>query len=220
MNTRKTTDRMNAVVTADIVDYSRLSYEEEERVLITLHETFEENPGIRTNVGGFVITRGDNIQIELEKAEEALNVALLLKSSLNKIALNDGNKPGINVRIAIGIGQITGKRMSVNESTGDAYTFSGRTLDSMKKNRRTFAIKTNDPSLDAELETEFKLLEVILSGWTVLSAEVIYWILSGFNEREIGNKLKKTQSAINQRKKTAGWIGIEPLLRRFRELIG
>ena len=59
-----------------------------------------------------------------------------------------------------------------------------------------------------------------MAGWTVHSAEVIYWTLLGLNEKEISKKLKKTQSAINQRKKTAGWNGIEPLLERFVELLG
>ena len=138
---------------------------------------------------------------------------------MNKIALREGKKPDVDVRIAIGIGEITGKRTMVNESTGDAYTFSGRVLDSMKKNKCTIAIKTGDDSLNRELETEFRLLEVVLSGWTVAAAEVIYWTLLGLNESEIGHQLKKSQSAINQRKKTAGWVGIEPLLHRFSELL-
>jgi hypothetical protein len=214
---------MNAVITADIVDYSKLSSEEEDLVINTIYEIFEDGSNIRTNVGesSFLITRGDNIQIELFKAEEALKAALLLKSAINKIAINKLNKtkPNIDVRMAIGVGEISSKRKNVNESTGDAYTYSGRTLDSMKKQKRTVAIKTYDYTLNAELETEFKLLEIILSGWTVNSAEVIYWTLLGLNEKEIGAKLKKTQSAINQRKKTAGWNGIEPLLKRFEELM-
>ncbi|MGD2034508.1 MAG: hypothetical protein PVF73_05590 [Bacteroidales bacterium] len=213
---------MNAVITADIVDYSGLSTEGEDRVINTIHETFGDSRDIRTNAdSNFLITRGDTIQMELDKPEKALKTALLLKSAINKTALNKGNKtkPDIDVRIAIGIGEISGKRKHVNESTGEAYTFSGRTLDSMKKQKRTLAIKTNSTTLNSEFETEFQLLEIILSGWTIYSAEVIYWTLLGFNEREISEKLKKSQSAINQRKKTAGWNGIEPLLKRFEELM-
>lgn len=213
---------MNAVITADIINFTKLSTEEEDLVIDTIYNTFEEGTNIRTNVdSSFVITRGDNIQIELDKQEEALKAALLLKSAINKIALNkvSKTKPEIDARIAIGIGQISSKRGNVNESTGEAYTFSGRTLDSMKKYKRTLAIKTYSYELNSELETEFKLLEVIMSGWTVNSAEVIYWKLMGLNEQYISEKLNKTQSAINQRKKTAGWNGIEPLLERFTELM-
>lgn len=89
----------------------------------------------------------------------------------------------------------------------------------MKKNKRTLAIKTGNDELDAELETAFKLLEVIMSGWGVTSAEVLYWTLLGLTENKIRDKIGKTQSAINQRKRTAGWSGIEPLLERFEELM-
>jgi hypothetical protein len=144
-----------------------------------------------------------------------------LKSSINKIGINKGykTKPAVDVRIAIGVGEISGKREYVNESTGNAYTYSGRTLDSMKKNKRKLAIRTFNEELNEELETEFKLLEVIMTGWTVSSAELIYWLLSGLNETDISLKLDKTQPAINQRKKTAGWSGIQPLLERFEYLM-
>jgi hypothetical protein len=212
---------MNAVITADIINYSRLSPGEQDKVIGIIYKTFEDNRDIRTNVNdsSFAITRGDNIQIELINADKALKAALLLKSAIKKIVLRTGNKPLIDVRIAIGAGDISGKRENVGESTGNAYTFSGRTLDSMKKQKRSLAIKTISTRLDAEMETELRLLEVIISGWTVNSAEVIFWTIQGLTEQDISDRLKISQSAINQRKKTAGWAGIEPLLKRFEELI-
>ena len=212
---------MNAVVTADVIDSTSLPVEGENLVLRAIYETFGKDSTMRTNVAesSFTITRGDSIQFELDDATKALKTALLLKAAINKITLLSNRKPSIDVRIAIGIGEIAAKRLFVNESTGEAYTNSGRTLDSMKKNKRTLAIKTGNDNLDAELETAFKLLEVIMSGWGVTSAEVLYWTLIGLNENEISDKLNITQSAINQRKKTAGWSGIEPLLERFEELM-
>jgi len=213
---------MNAVITADIIDSTKLTKENEDIVLQAIHQLVEDQKSTRTNLNSNLsIRRGDNIQIELEDAKEALKAALLLKTALNKITFIGDNKtkPSIDVRIAIGTGAVHGHRDNVNESTGEAYTNSGRTLDAMKKYKRTLAIKTGINKLDAELETEFKLLEVIMSGWKVTSAEVMYWTLQGLNEIEIGQNLGKTQSAINQRKKTAGWSGIEPLLERFQILM-
>ncbi len=215
---------MNAIVTADVINSTKLSYDGEELVIKAVYDTFSNDSTLRTNVeeSSFTISRGDSIQIELEDVTKALKTALLLKTAINKITLIGDNKtrPSIDVRIAIGIGEVGAKRTNINESTGEAYTNSGRTLDSMKKNKRTLAIKTNNIKLDSELETEFKLLEVIMSGWKITSAEALYWTLSGLNEVEISEKLQITQSAINQRKKTAGWGGIEPLLERFEELMG
>lgn len=215
---------MNAIVTADVINSTKLSYDGEELVIKAVYDTFGQDSTLRTNIeeSSFTISRGDSIQIELEEVSKALKTALLLKTAINKITLIGENKtrPSIDVRIAIGIGEVGARRTNVNESTGEAYTNSGRTLDSMKKTKRTLAIKTNNKKLDSELETEFKLLEVIMSGWKITSAEALYWTLLGLNEVEISEKLEVTQSAINQRKKTAGWGGIEPLLKRFEELMG
>lgn len=213
---------MNAVITADIVDYTKLKDEEASKVLTAIHLVFHKLEISRTNlISNFLIKRGDSVQMEIDNPSETLKVALLLKSAINKIDFSNNKRkaPTNDVRIAIGVGSINSKRENVNESSGDAYINSGRTLDNMKKNKRLLAIKTNDDRIDAELETEFKLLEVIMSGWKTTSAEVIYWTLLGFSEREIAEQLGVTQSAINQRKGTAGWNGIEALLNRFETIL-
>jgi len=213
---------MNAVITADIVDYTKLTKEGEEMVLQAIHKMYADKKSVRTNLGGNLsIKRGDSIQIELKNPSEALESALLLKTTVNKISLSSKSKtkPDIDIRIAIGIGTIHSKRDSVNESTGDAYTFSGRTLDAMKKQKRTIAIKTANEKLNAELDTELALLEEIMFKWTVNSAEVLYWKLLGLNEYGVSQQLKISQPAINHRKKHAGWNGIEILLERFEQLM-
>lgn len=213
---------MNAVITADIVDYTKLSENQANKILNAIHIVFNKLAISRTNlIHNFLIKRGDSIQMEIEDPSETLKVALLLKSAINKIDFynNKRRAPTNDIRIAIGVGDIDTKRENVNESTGDAYTNSGRTLDSMKKNKRLLAIKTNNDSINAELETEFKLLEVIMSGWKTTSAEVIYWTLLGFSESQIAEQLNVSQSAINQRKGTAGWSGIEHLLNRFKNIL-
>jgi len=213
---------MNAVITADIIDYTKLTIEGEDMVLQAINRMINDQKSTRTNLkDNFTIRRGDSIQIELEQAEEALKVSLLLKTAVNKISLNQNNKtkPSIDIRIAIGIGEIASKREQVGKSSGDAYTLSGRTLDKMKKQKRTFATQTQNKKLGEELEVAFKLLEVIMSKWNIASAEVLYWLLMGLGEIEISHELGISQAAINYRKKYCGWSGIEPLLKRYKELI-
>lgn len=213
---------MNAVITADIINSSKLSASEEDKLLEAIYTAFNPSYG-RTNLseGSFYIKRGDSIQLELNDASEALKLALSLKASINRAlsGVKGKSKPMVDARIAIGIGEIERKRELVNESSGNAYTYSGRMLDSMKKNKRTIAIKTGIKDVDAELDTELRLLEIIAAGWKVTSAEVIYWLLLNKNETEIGSILGISQSAINQRKKTAGWHGVEALLGRFNEIV-
>ena len=213
---------MHAIITADIVGYTTLSKADEDKVLHAIRSLFHHTKQNRHNIDpNYSIRRGDSIQIELEDPTIALKTALLLKTAINKINLTDENSNSrsiIDVRIAIGIGAITSKRNSVNESTGNAYTYSGRMLDKMKKEKRILAFRSEEKDVNAELETEFKLLEVIMANWSRYSAEVIHYTLQGLTQTEIGKKLNKSQSAIYQRAKTAGWSGIQPLLERFSNI--
>ena len=218
---------MKAVVTADIIDYTKLSSNDATRVIDTISSVFN-NPkalsSVRTNLNAtFSIKRGDSIQVEIGVPEDALKVALLLKTAVNAVNLTPEkkrNKPMVDMRIAIGIGEIDAQRSDVNISSGEAYEHSGRTLDTMKKSKRKIIIKSNNKHWDNEINTEFMLLEEIMKGWQITSAEVLYLALQGFKEKEIKTKLKITQSAVNQRKNNAGWIGLEALINRFEKLIG
>ena len=121
--------------------------------------------------------------------------------------------------MAIGLGTIANKRALVDESMGRAYSHSGRTLDEMKREKTIFTLKSDTIALDEELNVAFKLLDEILLSWNITSAELMYCLLMGMTEKEIANKLYISQSAVNQRKKRAGWYGIEALLHRYEKLM-
>ena len=214
---------VKAVITADLVNYSRLTPRQGDLVLERVKASFGDTGILRHNVDDhFSIRRGDNIQIELSAPEEALRAALLLRSTINSIVFDRARKkrnPVLQIRIAVGVGEITSERDSVDESSGDAYTLSGRLLDGMKKSKRYLAIRTGDEQINRELDTECRLLEVILNNWKVSSAEVIYWTLQGHKEQKIAEVLGISHPAVNQRKKNAGWPAIERMLARFRELM-
>jgi hypothetical protein len=217
---------MKAVITADIIDYTKLKPIDANQVIDAIRKAFN-NPNAfnsgRTNLNAtFSIKRGDSVQVELDNPVNALKVALLLKTAVNAINLvpdKKRNKPMVDVRIAIGIGDIDAQRDDVNTSSGEAYEYSGRTLDTMKKSKRKIAIRTSKKQWDSEISTEFLLLEEIMRGWKITSAEVLHLTLLGLKEKDIEVKLDISQSAVNQRKSTAGWNGIDALINRFEELI-
>ena len=208
---------MDAVITADIIGYTKLTSNDANIVLNTIHSLFNELSLKRNNLSSsFSIKRGDSIQGEISNPAKALKIALLLKTAVRKLKLENKN---LDIRIAIGVGNIENKRNSIDESFGEAYIYSGRSLDAMKNDRRVFVVKTNNETVNEELDVELILLEAIMSGWKTTSAEVLYYTLLGFNETEIAEKLNVSQSAINQRKKTAGWVAVEALVNRYDKLI-
>ena len=216
---------MEAVISADIIGYTKLGEEQQNVVLIEIKKLFESIEGVRDNLeNNFKIYRGDSVQVEIKNPKEALKIGLLLKAAVTQITFETDSykrkRPIIDIRMAIGLGNITNKRSLVDESMGRAYSHSGRTLDEMKREKTIFTLKSDTIALDEELNVAFKLLDEILLSWNITSAELMYCLLMGMTEKEIAYKLNISQSAVNQRKKRAGWYGIEALLERYEILIG
>lgn len=216
---------MVAVLTADLVESSLYEEEVLEKVLNALKAEFTH---IRDNYGEdnvrLKIYRGDSFQGVLKKPEEALIIALRIKAAVNRIHLKKTKKNKAyskiaDFKIAIGIGTQNIEREAISESNGQAFQFSGRTLDEMKTENRKTRLKTELEEVNAEFNTSFFLMDTITDKWSTASAEVVYYLLSGLKEREIATEINISQSAVNQRKKAAGWEAISELLTRYRNVI-
>jgi len=56
---------------------------------------------------------------------------------------------------------------------------------------------------------------VLLSKCSAKQSEVLYYKLLNYTEKEISERLKKSQSTISQHSTAAGWIAIEKALYYF-----
>jgi len=63
------------------------------------------------------------------------------------------------------------------------------------------------------------LLDGLIQKWTQNQAELVYYKLQNKKEDEIANLLGISQSAVNQRTKTAQWYAIEKLIEYFEATI-
>ncbi|WP_417887915.1 SatD family protein [Zunongwangia sp.] len=211
---------MIAVLTADLIDSTKYSNSFLEIVLSNLKNEFsriEENFSEQTT--SFDIFRGDSIQAIIKKPSKALWVALVLKSTLNAIVNDTEKNAKTDLKLAIGIGNYQLEREEIRESNGEAFHFSGRTLDEMKNTGRKLMLATPNSEVNEEFNISLAMFDYIAERWSVASAEVVYYLLHGYKEIEISKKLNISQSAVNQRKKTAGWEVIDLLLTRFEKKI-
>ncbi|QED37050.1 hypothetical protein FK178_04695 [Antarcticibacterium arcticum] len=216
---------MIAVLTADLIDSSLYKEDVLQQVLDTLTSEF----GIITKQNGeksvrFNIYRGDSFQGIVKSPEVALLIAIQIKAAVNRIHLKKTKKSRAyskiaDFKLAIGIGTQELEREALSESNGQAFQFSGRSLDEMKNENRKTRIKTPVEEIDAEFNTAFFLLDTITDKWSTASAEVVYFLLRGLKEREIAAEINISQSAVNQRKKAAGWEAISGLLNRYQQVI-
>ena len=212
---------MIAVLTADLIDSSSYKTKFLEQVIEMLQmqfEYFEEK--LEEKKSNFRIYRGDSLQGIVNRPEKALLCSFLLKSALNKLEFNQNSHIiKADLKLAIGIGSFDLKRDEISESNGEAFQFSGRTLDHMKAGSRKMMLKTPILDINAEFDTSLALFDFIADRWSTASAEVIYYLLQGYKEKKIAQILGISQSAVNQRKKAAGWDPILGLLKRFEEKI-
>lgn len=210
---------MQAVITGDLIDSTKYDVNELDTILDVLNNEFKQ---LASSQGGvdFKIFRGDSFQGITLDASEALYLVLVIKTAINKLQIKSKKISGLpDLRIAIGIGAVNLKRVSILESNGEAFQFSGRTLDTMKGDYPRLLLKTADDDLNDEFNVHFSLLDSVTSKWSKESAEVAYFLLRGYKEREIAEELGIYQSAVNQRKKAANWDSIALLLKRFKSAI-
>ncbi|SDR81741.1 hypothetical protein [Gramella sp. MAR_2010_147] len=215
---------MISVISADLLSSS--SYPEAllGKVITVLNQEFQYIDKQTKKNTGFKIFRGDSFQGVVYEPSQSLHTALTLKTSINRLHLksdlsNKAYKKEVDLRLAIGIGTYDFKRDSILESNGQAFQFSGRTLDDMKKENRKLQLKSPDENINNEFNTSLYLFDTISDKWSTASAEVIYYLLKGFKETDIASELGISQSAVNQRKKAAGWDAIEALLIRYETVI-
>lgn len=159
------------------------------------------------------IYRGDEIQLKTTP-EEALLKAVQLKATVRTIK-------GLDIRIAIGIGDETYKGSSVSESNGTAYQRSGRTLTQLKKNKVNLMLSTANEGYNQTMNLMLKLASEFMDDWSPVSAEIVLLniTMSGASQQELAAKLEIKQSAVSQRQKRARWSLMEEVLTYYNKTL-
>lgn len=224
---------MYAAITGDIIGSAKLNEAQRDEVNAVLKDDFKKLNSLNKMHFPFEFLRGDSFQGVTPDIANSLNLALQLKCIFRKNFSKTGNISkknaverknwriynNLDVRLSIGLGKIDYLKDHQAISDGEALQFSGRVLDEMKSNGQKFLIRSNSKELNRELEVELKLLDSIIDKWTPMSAEVVYHLLFDKKEKDISEILGVSQSAINQRKKTAAWDAIDMLLINYNYLI-
>ena len=144
------------------------------------------------------IYRGDSFQIELKDVFSGFMSSVYIKACIKTIH-------GLDVRLAIGLGDKSYKGNSVSESSGAAYIYSGETLETLKKEKQNLRIKTSNQQINKELNLYFSLALIAMDRWTVNSAEIVKLYIEQPNalQSELGKIIGINQNAVSTRQKRA-----------------
>ena len=203
---------MQAVLTGDIVNSTKLTKAKEAKLTHSLSSIF-----IEVN-SKFDFYRGDSFQAYVKNSENALRLALLCRTAAiklfkaDKIILSD-------VRISVGIGQVNTPVRSLKTAKGEAFILSGRAFDEITKNNQRLAININNPLAHEGLQVIADYLNAIFDAMTGKQAEAIFELLKGEMQQVVAKKIRRTKSTIHQRITSGRWPEIEKLLQQYENII-
>ncbi|HEX9152659.1 MAG TPA: SatD family protein [Flavobacterium sp.] len=182
---------MDAVITADIINSRKVSPD----IWFSLLKDTLQNIGAEYST--WEVYRGDSIQL-ITSPINALYLGILLKAVTKQI-------PNLDIRMAIGIGEITYRTEKVSSSNGPAFINSGEAFDALNKN--TLAIKSPWKDFDEVLNIMLDLATLTMNNWKPAMAEIFKKQLENpdFKQVEIAESLNKKQSNVSYSLKKAGY---------------
>ncbi len=212
-----------AVITGDIVGSASIEIDERENLLRVLKESFGEiNENIIKDVHStFEIFRGDSFQVVLPKPELSYIVSILIRARLRSENVNiQVNRKNWDARLAIGIGSIQFSASKTVESDGQAFLFSGKNLDNMKKSGKRLRLQTPWDEVNAEMKVSLSFADSVVSGWSKYQAQAFYYyLLHNEKQKELAERINISQPAIHNRLATGNVECMDLLRIRFENLI-
>ncbi|MEO5685071.1 MAG: hypothetical protein ABIQ88_20675 [Chitinophagaceae bacterium] len=201
---------IQAVLTADIVNSTRLGAAAEKKLLKVLQQLLAPYQ--------FEFYRGDSFQVFLKDGGAALRVALLCRTAAISIALTSVTVSS-DVRISIGVGKTKSPAAGLGAARGEPFVLSGRAFDEIAKTGTRLAIASANELANEGLQVLADYINAIFKVMTGKQAGVIFELLKGNTQQAVAAKLKKSKSTINQHVNAGRWPEIEKLLQQYQNII-
>jgi hypothetical protein len=199
---------IKAVITADIVNSTRLTKPKEKKLLKRLETLLAAHR--------LEFYRGDSFQALLNEPGQALGIALLCRTAavMESDADND-----FDVRVSIGIGSVATAVKTLSTAKGEAFMFSGRGLDELYKSEKRLCIITPNPLANAGLDVIADYVNHIFKTMTSKQAAVLFELLQGQSQQVVAHKLKKSKSTVHQHVTAGRWPELEKLLHQYGTIV-
>lgn len=200
---------LSAVITADIVNSTKISKADYKKLLKNLTVILQEHK--------HEFFRGDSFQVLVKSPGEALRV--LLKTRTAAMKLSASAMPVADIRASIGIGIVKLPVKSFQTASGDVFILSGRAFDKMEKDERLVIVCTEkNKAINSGLKVISQFIDYLFQRLTFKQAAVVYELLMDHTQTDTAKRLKKSQATIHKHTQAAGWPEIEKLLEEYKNL--
>lgn len=201
---------LSAVITADIVNSTKLSRAEYKKLMKGLEAILQDQQ--------HEFFRGDSFQVLLKSPNEALKI--LLQTRTLAMKLSGSSMPVADIRASIGIGHTKFPVKNFQTASGDVFILSGRAFDKMTKEERlTIVCEEKNKAVNLGLKLMSHFIDYLFQRLTFKQAVVLYELLLDRTQVDAAKKLKKSQPTVHKHSQAAGWNEIEKLLKEYQNLI-
>jgi hypothetical protein len=206
-----------AVLTGDIVNSTGLTPGQEGKLIKELVEVL--NRFFAPHLYEFF--RGDSFQVYLKDPAEALRMALVCRGLAIGIAGHREEESAVisDVRVSIGIGEVSRPVKTLGLAKGEAFLLSGRQFDQLKEKEQRLAICCSDPVANIGFEVMADHLDSIYSQMTVKQAHLIVALLQGITQQQYAEKEQRSKSTVSRLASSGRWPEIEKVLGQYEKLI-
>ncbi len=196
---------MIAIITADIINSRKITSEKWLEGLQSILNKYGKNPL------NWEIYRGDSFQLEIPLVK-ALEAAFRIKSTIKQFKLLD-------VRMAIGIGEVNYRSDNITTSNGSAFIRSGECFEDLEK--RTLAIKTPWKNFNRTMNVMIQLACLTADTWSIISSKTIAYQLAHplDSQKKTAIAIKKSQASVSESLQRAGFKEIKQLIDYYAEEI-
>ncbi|MBR6332098.1 MAG: hypothetical protein IKR78_03070 [Dehalococcoidales bacterium] len=170
------------------------------------------------------IVKGDGIECFIPEQRYSLRIAVLLKlfvkMQADKCECSEMlQKYGI--RFSIGMSRMVYENRKEGIIDGPAIYLSGRNLDIISHKANMYSIVEMDGApeeMNCFLDSYVAMVSNLVDSYSVKKAEVVYYKLLGFKEREISERLGIFQSSVNTRSTNAQWGLLNTAIKDFENM--
>ncbi|MEP6583610.1 MAG: hypothetical protein ABJA90_05070 [Ginsengibacter sp.] len=198
---------MQAVITGDIVNSTRLSPANEKTLLKSLEQILKPNK--------YEFYRGDSFQVLIKEAGNSLRIALLCRT----VAISIKEKTETDVKVSIGLGEVEDNIKTLGSAKGEAFIISGRAFDSIEQTNARLIISVGHTMANLSFQIIADYINSIYSKMTSKQAKVIFQLLKGGLQQDVVKTLKKSKSTISQHANSGRWSEIEKLISQYELLV-
>ena len=207
---------IKGVITGDIVGSAAITGTSRDGLLSAIKEVVgicrEKDPSLQME-----FYRGDSFQIISARPATMAYLAVLLRAKVK--SLSPKRNALWDVRLSIGIGEISYSSGNVATSDGEAFQLSGRSLDDIGKRR--LIVSTIWDEVNDELEVSTAFLDTLITEWTASQSEVIYayFLNSEKTQTEIAELLGTSNQNVSSQLLKANYKLVELYIGRFHTLL-